>query len=350
MKFVFWIAVASGPVALGLWLLAGLSPAFVEGVYSRAVYPVLMGPWSRLVGWSPFAVAPFLALGILVLFLGFFFWYSPGKALALVAAGGSVLVAWFVLGWGLNYQRESWAANHRLAPVGGTVPALEALADRFVDRTVPLRAAAWAAGTPDFTSPSVFPAVTRAYARWGAAEPLVAGVYGDPKAFPFPGALSWLGISGIFLPFTGEPLVNLGPADWQLPFTAAHEAAHLRGWAREDEANFLAFEALKDDPDPKLAYSAWGSALLYVAQALSSAGPEGQEAWDRVLGRLTAEVRADWKASFAYWDRFKGPVREASRAVNDLYLKSQGQADGVRSYGRMVDLLLATEGPSGTVP
>jgi hypothetical protein len=27
--------------------------------------------------------------------------------------------------------------------------------------------------------------------------------------------------------------------------------------------------------------------------------------------------------------------------VNDAYLKSQGQAQGVRSYGRMVDLLLA---------
>jgi hypothetical protein len=178
----------------------------------------------------------------------------------------------------------------------------------------------------------------------------VKGDYGDPKPFPVPELLSWMGISGIFLPFTGEPLVNLGPGDWQLPFTAAHEAAHLRGWAREDEANFLAFEVLKDDPDPRLAYSAWSSALLYVAQGLSSAGQQGQEAWARVLPRVSEGVREDWNASFAYWDRFKGPVREASRTVNDLYLKSQGQVDGVRSYGRMVDLLLATEGASGTAP
>ena len=27
--------------------------------------------------------------------------------------------------------------------------------------------------------------------------------------------------------------------------------------------------------------------------------------------------------------------------MNDAYLKSQGQKEGVRSYGRMVDLLLA---------
>jgi hypothetical protein len=34
-------------------------------------------------------------------------------------------------------------------------------------------------------------------------------------------------------------------------------------------------------------------------------------------------------------------VREVSSKVNDTYLKVQGQSQGVRSYGRMVDLLLA---------
>jgi len=33
--------------------------------------------------------------------------------------------------------------------------------------------------------------------------------------------------------------------------------------------------------------------------------------------------------------------------VNDAYLKTQGQADGVRSYGRMVDLLLAERRTAG---
>jgi hypothetical protein len=350
MKFLFWIAVASGPLALGLWFLAGFSPALVESVYSRAVYPGIMGPWSRLVGLVPFAVVPWLALGLVLGAVGLFWVVPPGRALALVAAGASVVLAWFVLGWGLNYQRESWATNHGLTTSGGTVAALEALADRLADRAGPLRVAAWSAGTPDFTSVGVRQGITRAYLRWSRSEPLVGGRFGDPKPFPAPELLSWLGISGIFIPFTAEPLVNLGPGDWQLPFTAAHEAAHLRGWAREDEANFLAFEVLKDDPDPKLAYSAWSSALLYVAQALSSAGPPGQEAWGRVLSRVSEGVKEDWKVSFAYWDRFKGPVREASQTVNDLYLKSQGQADGVRSYGRMVDLLLATEGASGTAP
>ena len=42
-----------------------------------------------------------------------------------------------------------------------------------------------------------------------------------------------------------------------------------------------------------------------------------------------------------FWDRFDGKVAEASTQLNDRYLKANNQEDGVRSYGRMVDLMLA---------
>jgi hypothetical protein len=250
------------------------------------------------------------------------------------------------LGWGLNYQRPSWAETHGFVAAGGTVADLEALAAHLAAPVGVLRTRA-EAGHPDWAGQGFRVAVSRAWERAGA-DPLLAGTYGNPKAVPFPDLMSWVGLAGICIPHTGEPLVNPGPGDWQLPFTAAHEAAHLRGWAREDEANYLAFLVLSVDPDPALAYSAWASALLYVANALEASGPRGQEAWARVLGTLDPGVRQDWKASFAYWDRFKGPAMDVARTVNDLYLKSQGQADGVKSYGRMVDLLLAWDRAGGT--
>lgn len=339
MKGLFWAALASGPLVLGLWLWAGSAPGVVESVYSRTLYPLVAAPWSRLVGLVPWALAPWLIVALVAGAVALFFLFPPLRAVGWVAAGASVLVAWFVLGWGLNYQRLSWAQNHGMSVSGGTVADLEGLARSLARRAGELRPrdqepTAWA--TPELSR-----AVTAAYQRWGATEPLLAGNWASPKAFPVPEVLSYLGIAGIFIPHTGEPLVNTGPNNWQLPFTAAHEAAHLRGWAREDEANFLAFLVLQDDPDPKLAYSAWSSALLYVASALGGAGPEGAAAWSRVASETEPGVLADWRASFAYWDRFKGPVMEASHAVNDAYLKTQGQSDGVKSYGRMVDLLLA---------
>ena len=54
-------------------------------------------------------------------------------------------------------------------------------------------------------------------------------------------------------------------------------------------------------------------------------------------------MRRDLIAQNEYWQQFEGPVQEVSDAVNDGFITSQGVADGVYSYGRCVDLLLAWE-------
>ena len=42
-----------------------------------------------------------------------------------------------------------------------------------------------------------------------------------------------------------------------------------------------------------------------------------------------------------HWQRYEGKVAEVSESVNNTYLVIQGAPDGVRSYGRVVDLMLA---------
>lgn len=323
-----------------VWVAAGWSPAVVELVYSRCLYPWIMAPLSRLVAMLPFALAPALLVAGLAAAVGAFFLHP--RAWLGVLASLSVLVAWFILGWGLNYQRQSWAANVGWSVRGGTVSELDALARDLASHVGPLRTQAWKDGTPPWLA-LIREGIPRAYDQAARRWPLLAGHFAAPKAAPAPETMSWLGISGIYMPFTGEPLVNPGPGQWSLPFTAAHESAHLHGWAREDEANFLAFLVLRDCGDPRLEYSGWSMALLYVAEALGSAGPDGAARWQAISKTLPSEVLDDWRGYFRYWDRYKGPVQQAAQSVNDAYLKVQGQADGVKSYGRMVDLLLAGE-------
>ncbi|MEI3307330.1 MAG: DUF3810 family protein [Eggerthella lenta] len=43
----------------------------------------------------------------------------------------------------------------------------------------------------------------------------------------------------------------------------------------------------------------------------------------------------------------RGPGQDVSNAANDTYLKANNQSDGMRSYGRMVDLLLAEQRAEG---
>jgi hypothetical protein len=50
----------------------------------------------------------------------------------------------------------------------------------------------------------------------------------------------------------------------------------------------------------------------------------------------------DLRANNEYWDQFENKkAAEVANKVNDTYLKANEQEDGVQSYGRVVDLLLA---------
>jgi hypothetical protein len=156
--------------------------------------------------------------------------------------------------------------------------------------------------------------------------------------------MSYLGISGIFIPFTGEANVNGTVPDWEIPFTAAHELAHQRGFAREEEANYVGYLACLAHPDRDFQYSGTFRAGLY---ALSALGRADRKAYGELRGSLAPPLRRDLAALFAWQRRYESRLGEVQDKVNDAYLKTQGQADGVRSYGRMVDLLLAERRAKG---
>ena len=40
-------------------------------------------------------------------------------------------------------------------------------------------------------------------------------------------------------------------------------------------------------------------------------------------------------------DSYEGGISKTADKINDTYLKVNGQADGVQSYSRMVDLIVA---------
>jgi hypothetical protein len=157
--------------------------------------------------------------------------------------------------------------------------------------------------------------------------------------------MSRLGITGIFFPFTGEAHVNREVPAPDVPFTASHELAHFRGFAREDEASYVGYLACRSHPDQDFRYSGSLVASAYLMGALAEVDPAAAR---RLQARRSPGVRRDLEALRAWSERYRGRVEAASQRVNDAYLRSQGQKDGIRSYGRMVDLLVADHRPSRT--
>ena len=65
------------------------------------------------------------------------------------------------------------------------------------------------------------------------------------------------------------------------------------------------------------------------------------DAWREVGALLPEGALRDLAANSRYWARYDTPVGETADRWNDAYLKANAQTDGVQSYGRMVDLLIA---------
>ncbi len=151
-------------------------------------------------------------------------------------------------------------------------------------------------------------------------------------------AMSYTHITGVYSFFTGEANINVDFPDYTIPYTAAHELAHQRGIARENEANMVAFLVCINSSDAYVRYSAYVNMFEYVANALYSASPS---MYAKAMAALDYQIRAEQVAYSQFFSQYAHSVTsKVSGAVNDTYLKSQG-TEGQVSYGMVVDLTVA---------
>jgi hypothetical protein len=69
---------------------------------------------------------------------------------------------------------------------------------------------------------------------------------------------------------------------------------------------------------------------------------EDPDRWYAIYqSELSAAVQRDLALESAYWKKFETPVARISDQINDAYLKANKVEEGVKSYGAVIDLLLA---------
>ncbi len=159
------------------------------------------------------------------------------------------------------------------------------------------------------------------------------------KPLIFSRTQSMLGFTGIYFPFTGEANVNVDAPWCLIPCTIAHEMAHQRMVASEDEANFLGITACITSDDPVFQYSGYLYGLIQLSNALYSVSPE---TWQTIWATYaTQELYTDWNDNYLYWDSLESHLEDAATEVYDNFLKGNDQELGMQSYGACVDLLVA---------
>lgn len=346
----WWRAALPSILGVGLTLVARSDAALVEERYSRGIYPVLAAAighlgrsWERIVPAAGLdAGRPSLAevtalIGVLV--VSWRGWRAirsgSGAALRFALGAAGCLYLAFMLLWGLNHAREPLAARLQLRTGQAAPGELAELAGELGNMLArELAALEGPLQRHDFSALAVD--------AWASAlqEQPDLGWCTTPlvRAPMVSRALTASGISGVFGPHTQECHVAAGLPAVDRAFVACHEIAHAQGWAREDEANFLAWRVTSRASARALRVSGLALALVHVHEALRRADPALQRECALALEPAVVALMGD-RTSFWRGARMESAGRVAT-AVNDVYLRSQGH-EGVASYGRMVDLLVA---------
>ena len=167
--------------------------------------------------------------------------------------------------------------------------------------------------------------------------PCLAGPALAPKGIHFSRIMSLTDFTGFFFPFTAEANVNTDSPVCFFASTVVHEMCHQRGVAKEKEADFTAIMTCLASGEPEYIYSAALLGYVHLGNALYDAD---YMAWKEIYCSLNELVIRDITENRLYWEQFETPVETVSNAVYDSFLKSYDQPDGIKSYGKCVDLLV----------
>jgi hypothetical protein len=174
----------------------------------------------------------------------------------------------------------------------------------------------------------------------------LSGLYPYPKPVLNSWILSVQQTTGVYSPFTLEANYNRSIPYYNIPFTICHELSHLRGYMQEQEANFIAILATCSSEDNYFRYSGYLNGWVYAGNALAKVDYEN---FSRLYKALDPHAIQDLKYNNAYWKRYEGEIAKVQEKVNDVYLKSNGQSHGVKSYGHVTDLMLQYYEKNGTL-
>lgn len=268
-------------------------------------------------------------------------WFPLLRFLSCAALVAASLLFFFFSAWGLAYYAPPLAGQIELETGPAPVQTLydttvwlrdemNALADK-VPRNEDGVCSAGGFDALASRAPDGYSELARTGTAFDAA-PL------PPKRMTAATFMSKVGIAGIFVPFTGEAVVNPDATDAHLPFSMCHELAHRLGFAPEDEANYIAILACIENPDPVFSYSGYHLAFIYCSNALAG---QDSELYQQLYSEISPLVTADFRAQRKHLAQYEGPMRDLGEAVNNNYLKSMDQPEGVKSYGKVVDLLIA---------
>jgi hypothetical protein len=328
---------------------AHVPAAVIERAYANGLYAHLNAtivPWTNAV---PFAVGDVEALLLAALLAWTWIAGLRGArgrrrhAVLRLSARTAGLLAAVVIAFNV-----AWGWNYRRLPVVARV-------DYDAARVTPAGVSAFADRIAGVLNADVGPAHARMRTETAAAMraelerdflPVVARLGDDwpvavtvPKTTLADRLYEMAGVGGQYDPFAFETILAASFLPFEVPRALAHEWSHVAGFGDEGDANLIGTLTCLRSSDPLIRYS--GAYWTYGDL------PES----DRRRLHLAPAVLADFNAGRERYVRYYNPhLFSFSWNVYDRYLRANGVAGGVVSYGHDLQLLVGTKLDASGLP
>ena len=326
----------------------------IERGYSTWLYPLIQSTVTPVSNFVPFALFDVLTVVLIVFFIVNAAVAAArartlrsvrplGTFVLSVATCAAFIYLVFLAVWGLNYRRLPMAERLVLTAEMPSTAQVMKLGFESIRRMNGLYEEAHRIGWETdlrFDKELV--------AAFGFVQERLLG-----QSFAVPGRLKssiygpyfrWTTVDGMVDPFALEVLANPDLLPFERTFVAAHEWAHLAGFADESEANFVGWLTCLRAGVPAQ-YSGWLS--LYWQIGVEVGAEDRKRLWDAVAEGPRRDIQA-------ITDRLQRGqlafLRDAGWRVYDGYLRANRVEEGVGSYGQVINLVLRARFEEGFVP
>ena len=321
-------------------------PSVVESLYSRGMYPYIAKAMRLGLGWIPFSFGD-LVYTVAILMIIRWLWCSRMDLISLsrkrytqLFLSINVILAFFHCMWGLNYYREPL---HKVLELDNkySTQELKTVVRQLVVTSNSLHQQLQKTDSlPVVFKRSQKELFELAPAAFKNIDPIYPTLdYGNSsiKESLLTMPLSYMGYSGYLNPLTGEAQTNAWINNYKTPVLILHEMSHQLGFAKENEANFIAIIAGMNHNDLYFQYSASIFALRYCISELYL---KDSKAYKEIRPFIREGIFMNYKELEDFWSQYKGGIEDVFQVTYDAYLKVNNQPGGMETYSYVVALLV----------
>ncbi|MEP2404286.1 MAG: DUF3810 domain-containing protein [Nonlabens ulvanivorans] len=322
-------------------------PSFIEKYYSNGIYPYISKAMRIGLGWIPISFGDLMYIAGIVMILRWL-WISKKDLITLsrkrytqLLFSLNIILFTFQVLWGFNYYRQPLNVTLNIEREY-TVDQLKKTVTRYADFSNELHLQLQPVDSLPVafnrTQKELFKIAPSGFEKLPQPQLKQKLKPNSIKKSLLTMPLTHMGYSGYLNPITGEAQTNAWINCYKTPVLILHEMSHQLGFAKENEANYVAIQAGQNHEDLHFQYSASIFGLKYLLNDLYTKDPE---AFEKIKNHLRPGILKNYQELRDFWAPYDDNVIEqVSQATYNQYLKANNQPDGMKTYSYVVSLLV----------